>query len=143
MCVTACMSICVCLLYVCVCVRVSSVCVRLCVCVRGSVRIRIETRMDAVSVTHRNTLQHTATHCATLRHTAKHCNTLRHTVVERKMQRLGWRVGRRGSVCSFSIVTHRNKLQHTATHCQTMHHTAIHQKTLQHTRLLRIVSDFT
>ena len=143
MCVTACMSICVCLLYVCVCVRVSSVCVRLCVCVRGSVRIRIETRMDAVSVTHRNTLQHTATHCATLRHTAKHCNTLRHTVIERKMQRLGWRVGRRGSVCSFSIVTHRNKLQHTATHCQTMHHTAIHQNTLQHTRLLRIVSDFT
>ena len=32
------------------------------------------------SVTHCNTLQHTATHYNTLRHTATHCNTLQHTM---------------------------------------------------------------
>ena len=31
------------------------------------------------SLTHCNTLQHTATHCNTLQHSAAHCNTLQHT----------------------------------------------------------------
>ena len=57
------------------------------------------------TLTHYNTLQHTATHCNTLqrtstrfsrRHTATHCNTLQHTA------------------------THCNTLQHSATHCNTL-----------------------
>jgi len=57
------------------------------------------------SITHCNTLQHTATHCNTLQHTATHCNTLQHT-------------------------THCNTPQHTATHCNTLQHTATHCNTL-------------
>ena len=34
------------------------------------------------SISHCNTLRHTATHCDTLLHTATHCNTLLHTFVQ-------------------------------------------------------------
>jgi len=41
------------------------------------------------SVTHCNTLQHTATRCITLHHTATHCNTLQHTATQQVLLPLG------------------------------------------------------
>ena len=57
-----------------------------------------------MTVSHCNTLQHTATHCNTLQHTATHCNTL--------------------VIVSDTASDDCNTLQHTALHCNTLQHTA-------------------
>ena len=85
---------------------------------------------DTLSITHCNTLQHTATHCNTLQHTATHthCNTLQNTITHCNTLH---------NICTNSVsrdtlsTTYCNTLQHTATHthCNTLQHTII----LQHT----------
>ena len=54
------------------------------------------------TVTHYDTLRHTATHCNTLQHTATHCNTLQHT---RHRHQHG---SRRYQVAPLIIATHYN-----------------------------------
>ena len=77
----------------------------------------------AVSITHCNTLQHTATHCNTLQHTATHCNTLQHIVTLQHTATEEWKQ---------QIWYFNHSLQRTATHCNTLQHTATHCNKLQH-----------
>ena len=77
------------------------------------------------SITHCNTLQHTATHCNTLQHAATCCNTLQHTATCCNTQI------RNEGICV--CMSDCNTLPHTATHCSTLQHTATHCNTLQHT----------
>jgi len=111
------------------------------------------------TVTHCNTLQHTATqafrsdlllpqiatnllqlyrcylctHCDKLQHTATHSNTLQHTATHcNAQQHTATQVFR----LSRNLLQHSfTTCAHTAKHCNTLQHTATHCNTLQHRHL--------
>ena len=84
------------------------------------------------SLTHCNTLHHTATHCNTLQHTAAHCNTLQHTATHCNTLQHTATHSRWPSDLTvrqvFITALHCNSLQHPATHCNTPQHTATHHR---------------
>ena len=74
---------------------------------------------DALYITARSTLQHTAVHYSTLQYTEAHCSTLQYTAVH-------------CSTLQYTTV-HWSTLQYTTVHCSTLLYTTVHYSTLQYT----------
>ena len=81
--------------------------------------LMLEGKVVLHTITHCNTLQHTATHTLIVEgkvvlHTATHCSTLQHTATH-------------------TLTLEGKVVQHTATRCNTLQHAATRCNTLQHT----------